>query len=200
MIQDQVKKELDQRGWSILKLSQETGIRYPSLTEWFKDKKGLDSTNLEKIIKTLDLEIMKRTSGSRMPDYINLVKNFKGNGKYIHCETEMEIEEDEIAAFFFGVIAQSAGNYLQKEAGSFELSYGNIFDKLIAERKEPNRKAFDVQQSLLRKDFVRIASTYFNEKERDVVSMLLMHDFSKTDSGRIDTQFLAGFFKDIKFE
>ncbi len=80
MIQDQVKKELDQRGWSILKLSQETGIRYPSLTEWFKDKKGLDSTNLEKIFTKLELKIAKKMNASYKEKIDKFIENVK-NGK-----------------------------------------------------------------------------------------------------------------------
>lgn len=34
MIREEIKKELDRRGWSALKFANETGIRYPSISEY----------------------------------------------------------------------------------------------------------------------------------------------------------------------
>lgn len=57
MLRDIIKKEIDQRGWSISKLSKESGIRYPSLTEFIKGNKNLESSNVDKILETLNLKI-----------------------------------------------------------------------------------------------------------------------------------------------
>jgi hypothetical protein len=62
MLKESIKKELDQRGWSVLKLSKETGIRYPSLSEYFADRKELNSKNIEIVLTTLNLKIMSAQS------------------------------------------------------------------------------------------------------------------------------------------
>lgn len=62
MIRETIQKELTKRGWSVLKLSNETGIRYASLTEYLKGNKELSSKNLEIICKTLNLKLMKPTN------------------------------------------------------------------------------------------------------------------------------------------
>ena len=57
MLRTAIKSEIDQRGWSISKLAKESGIRYPSLTEFIKGRKNLESSNIEKILKVLNLKI-----------------------------------------------------------------------------------------------------------------------------------------------
>lgn len=61
-MKESIKRELDQRGWSVLKLSKETGIRYPSLSEYFADRKELNSKNIEIVLTTLNLKIMSAQS------------------------------------------------------------------------------------------------------------------------------------------
>lgn len=60
MLRDAIKKELDERGWSISKLSEETGIRYPSLTEYLKGNKDLEGKNIEIILKKLFMENLEK--------------------------------------------------------------------------------------------------------------------------------------------
>lgn len=62
MLKESIKKELDQRGWSVLKLAKETGIRYPSLSEYFAGRKELNSKNIEIVLTTLKLKIMSTQS------------------------------------------------------------------------------------------------------------------------------------------
>lgn len=62
MLRNEIKKEIDQRGWSISRLASETGIRYPSLTEWFKGNKELSTINLQKILNILNMEVAKKTT------------------------------------------------------------------------------------------------------------------------------------------
>lgn len=56
MIREAIKKELDRLGWSARKLSEETGVRYPSVTEYLNGKRDISGTNLEIIIKRLFME------------------------------------------------------------------------------------------------------------------------------------------------
>lgn len=56
MIREAIKKELDRLGWSARKLSEETGVRYPTVTEYLNGKRDISGTNLELIIKRLFME------------------------------------------------------------------------------------------------------------------------------------------------
>jgi transcriptional regulator with XRE-family HTH domain len=56
MIREAIKNELDRLGWSARKLSTETGVRYPSVTEYLNGKRDISGTNLELIIKRLFME------------------------------------------------------------------------------------------------------------------------------------------------
>lgn len=58
MIREKINSELDQRGWSVRRLADETGIRYASLTEYLSGKRELSSKNLEILLNNLNLEIM----------------------------------------------------------------------------------------------------------------------------------------------
>ena len=59
MIREAILKEIDQQGWSISKLSQESGVRYASINEYLKHDKELSSKNLEILFNTLKLTIIK---------------------------------------------------------------------------------------------------------------------------------------------
>lgn len=56
MLRESIKKELDRLGWSARKLSEETGVRYPTVTEYLNGKRDISGTNLELIIKKLFME------------------------------------------------------------------------------------------------------------------------------------------------
>ena len=56
MIREAIKNELDRLGWSARKLSDETGVRYPSITEYLNGKRDISGTNLEIILKKLYME------------------------------------------------------------------------------------------------------------------------------------------------
>lgn len=55
MIREKVNSELANRGWSVRRLADETGVRYASLTEYLSGKKELSSKNLEIVFKTLEI-------------------------------------------------------------------------------------------------------------------------------------------------
>ena len=59
MIKQAIKKELANKGWSVLRLANESGVRYPSLTNYLNSDNNLNSKNLEIIFKTLNLTIVK---------------------------------------------------------------------------------------------------------------------------------------------
>ena len=51
MLREKIKAELTSRNWSVQRLSEETGLRYASLTEFLNGKKGISGKYLETIIK-----------------------------------------------------------------------------------------------------------------------------------------------------
>lgn len=55
MIREKINSELADRGWSVRRLADETGVRYASLTEYLSGKKELSSKNLEIVFKTLGI-------------------------------------------------------------------------------------------------------------------------------------------------
>lgn len=204
MIHEDIKKEIEQRGWSISRLASETGIRYPSLTEWFKENKELSTINLEKILNTLKMEVTKKTSGSRLPDYKKLVETFNGKD-LICCETEMEIPEIEVVAYFFGVLTKTVSNHFQKEV-SIDLSYGHVYDKFVQRtpwknKSGDNKMVIDIPKSLCKPNFVRLADMYFTEKEKHLMAILLSYQFEEVEHDRdyLETQFLGGLFGSNSF-
>lgn len=199
MIHEDVKKEIEQRGWPILRLASETGIRYPSLTEWFKGNKELSTINLQKILNTLKMEVTKKTNGSRLPDYKKLVESFNGKD-LICCETEMDIPEVEVAAYFFGVLTKTVSSSFKNEV-SIDLSYGHIYDKFVQRTPWKNKAGdykmvIDISASLCKPNFVRLAGMYFTEKEKNLMAILLSYKFEEVEHDRyyLETQFLAGLF------
>lgn len=60
MIREAIKQELKNRGWTIEKLSKESGIRYQTLTEFLNGNKGLFIKHLETVFETLDLRIFHK--------------------------------------------------------------------------------------------------------------------------------------------
>ena len=204
MLKDDVKKEIEQLGWSISRLAAETGIRYPSLTEWLKGNKELSTINLEKILNTLKMKIAKKTSGSRLADYRKLVENFNGKD-LICCETEMEIPEVDVAAYFFGVLTKTISNHFSKEI-NLDLNYGIVYDKFV--QKTPFEKesgdnvmVLDIPKSLCKPNFVRLSNMYFTTKEKYLMAILLAYDFEKIDHDKeyLESQFLAGLFGSNSF-
>lgn len=62
MIRETIKEELQKRGWNVKQLANETGIRYPTLTEYLGGKKEMTTPLLEKLFSSLNLTIQ--------PDYM----------------------------------------------------------------------------------------------------------------------------------
>lgn len=56
MIREAIKNELYRLGWSARKLSEATGVRYPTITEYLNGKRDISGTNLEIILKKLYME------------------------------------------------------------------------------------------------------------------------------------------------
>ena len=57
MIRDKIKQAMKSRKWSAVKLSEQTGIRYPTITEFLNGKKGISFEYVELIFQTLELYI-----------------------------------------------------------------------------------------------------------------------------------------------
>jgi transcriptional regulator with XRE-family HTH domain len=196
MIRQNIQRELDQRGWSVLKLANETGIRYPSLSEYFAGKKELNTKNLEIVLKTLNLNIMKKTEGNRIPDYENLIKSFDGK-KLINYDTEMEISEIDFANFLFGTLVQKAGKYLGKEMKG-DLNYGDIYDRFVQKVRIDSKMVLDIPLSCQKREFVRIAQEYFSETEKQAYSVLCGIQYpEKCNREYLETQFVCGLFGSV---
>jgi len=52
-IKEIINAELDQRGWSVQRLADESGVRYASLIEFLNKDKGLMSQNIDKALSVL---------------------------------------------------------------------------------------------------------------------------------------------------
>lgn len=57
MIRKAIKIELKKRDWSVSKLAEESGIRYPSLTKFLNQNGSLSIDNLDIVFQTLSLSI-----------------------------------------------------------------------------------------------------------------------------------------------
>lgn len=187
MLREKIKTELEQRGWSISKLSEETGIRYPSLTEYLKGNKEIESKNIEIILKTLNLEIMFI---NKTVIYKELTNQFDGN-----LPTHEKIPSCEMASYFFGVLVNSAGKYLQNELKGYEMNYGDIYDKFVTKTPFKGVMRLDIPLSCQKREFIRIADTYFNQKEKLLYSKLCGLKYDDSDDREYaETQFICGLF------
>jgi lambda repressor-like predicted transcriptional regulator len=192
-MKESIKKELDERGWSILKLAKETGIRYPSLSEYFAGRKELNSKNIEIVLNTLDLKTMKK-SGSRIPEYNELLSKFTG--------TEMPsgkmVTSDDFAAYLLGVLISKASRILAKEL-RYEMNYGDVYEKFIAKEIIDGKQCLDIRKSVQKRDFVRIADEHFFPLERNAFALLVIHEYSKDcEREYLEQQFLSGLFSTSK--
>jgi len=190
MIREEIKKELDRRGWSALKLANETGIRYPSISEYLANKKELNSQNIDKILITLNLKIM----GSMIPTYKKLLKEFDGTELLL----ENEVTKDYFAYEIFGILTRTASEYLQKEMKGYALNYGDIYDNFVAKKQVNGKMLLDISLSLQKSEFIRIATNYFNEKQKNTVAMLLIYQPESDDREYIETQFLVGLMSNME--
>jgi transcriptional regulator with XRE-family HTH domain len=190
MIREEIKKELDRRGWSALKLANETGIRYPSISEYLANKKELNSQNIDKILITLNLKIM----GSMIPTYKKLLKEFDGTELLL----ENEVTKDYFAYEIFGILTRTASEYLQKEMKGYALNYGDIYDNFVAKKQVNGKMLLDISLSLQKCEFIRIATNYFNEKQKNTVAMLLLYQPESDDREYIETQFLVGLMSNME--
>ena len=192
-MKEEIKKELDQRGWSVLKLAKETGIRYPSLSEYFAGRKELNSKNIEIVLKFLNLKTMKK-SGSRIPEYNELLSKFNG--------TEMPsgemVTSDDFAAYTLGVLTSKASRILAKEL-RYEMNYGDVYEKFVAKTIIEEKQCLDIQKSVQKRDFIRIADEHFSPLERRAFALLAIHEYSEDCERKyLEQQFLAGIFSTSK--
>ena len=190
MIREEIKKELDRRGWSALKLANETGIRYPSISEYLANKKELNSQNIDKILITLNLKIM----GSMIPTYEKLLKEFNGT----ELLSENQVTKDYFAYQIFGILTRTASEFLQKEMKGYSLNYGDIYDKFVAKKLVNGKMMLDISLSLQKREFVRITTEYFNEKQKNTIAMLLLYEPEADDREYLETQFLGGLFSTMQ--
>jgi len=190
MIREEIKKEIDRRGWSALKLANETGIRYPSITEYLQNKKELNSQNIDKILIILKLKIM----GPMIPTYEKLLKEFNG----VELLSENQVTKDYFAYQIFGILTRTASEYLQKEMKGYLLNYGDIYDKFVAKKQVNGKMMLDISLSLQTREFVRIATEYFNEKQKNTVAMLLLYEPETDNREYLETQFLGGLFSTMQ--
>lgn len=59
MIREKIKQAMKSRNWSAVQLSDHTGIRHPTLTEFLSGKKGISFEYVELIFETLSLSIQE---------------------------------------------------------------------------------------------------------------------------------------------
>lgn len=194
MLKEDIQKELDQRGWSVLRLSKESGIRYPSLSEYFADRKELNSKNIEIVLNTLNLKTMKKT-GSMLPEYSELLNKFDGSEI---LEGEM-VNKNYFAAFVLGVLAKKASLILANEV-KYTMNYGDVYDKFVAKEIIAGKQCLDIQKSVQKRDFIRIADLYFSEIEKRAFGLLAIYEYTEEcEREYLEQQFLAGLFSSSKF-
>lgn len=193
MLKESIKKELDQRGWSVLKLSRETGIRYPSLSEYFADRKELNSKNIEIVLKTLNLKTMKK-SGSMIPEYNELLSKFTGAEM---LSGEM-VTVDYFAAYLLGNLISKASRILAKEI-RYEMNYGDVYERFVVKEIIDGKQCLDIRKSVQKRDFIRIADEHFSPLERNAFALLAIYEYTQ-DCERefLEQQFLAGLFSTSK--
>lgn len=151
------------------------------------------------------MEMVKKTNGNKLADYKMLVKQFNGED-FINYETSMEISESEVTALFFGILVKTAGEHYQKDFKQ-TLNYEQIFQRFVKRvswkraPQSPPKMVIDFPKSLALLDFVRIAETYLNEKEKQAMALLLLHEFeNNVDREQLEVPFLVGLFGNFKFE
>ena len=59
-ISEFVRFTLVERGWSVARLAEETGVRYPSLTNFIYKEKSLSLRNLSKVFEALNIELVAK--------------------------------------------------------------------------------------------------------------------------------------------
>ena len=60
MIRESIKKEMDRRGWNASNLAENSGVRYPALTQFLNKGKSLAIHNLEMVFKSLGLFLIRK--------------------------------------------------------------------------------------------------------------------------------------------
>ena len=194
MLKEDIQKELDQRGWSVLRLSKETGIRYPSLSEYFAGRKELNSKNIEIVLNILNLKTMKKT-GSMIPEYNELLKKFDGTEI---LSGEM-VTADYFAAYILGILVNNAARILASEL-RYETNYGDVYDKFVAKEIIAGKRCLDIQKSVQKRDFIRIADVHFSELEKRAFGLLAIYEYTQEcEREYLEPQFLAGLFSSSKF-
>ena len=192
-MKESIKRELDQRGWSVLKLSKETGIRYPSLSEYFAGRKELNSKNIEIVLNTLNLKTMKK-SGSRIPEYNELLGKFTGN----EMPSGEMVTSDDFAAYLLGVLISKASRILAKEI-RYEMNYGDVYEKFVVKEIIDGKQCLDIRKSVQKRDFIRIADAHFSPIEQSAFAILAIHEYSEDcEREYLEQQFLAGLFSTSK--
>lgn len=168
MFRETIKAELDQRGWSVRRLADETGVRYASLIDYLNEKKDLSGSNLEKVLITLKLRVNNTGVLFRA-----MLEDFNGTElKYNHV-----ISECDFAHRLLGCLINSACEHLQNEMKGYQISYGDGYDRFVSKIRHKDKNVVDISQSLCKREFVRIAEMYFNEVERNTYAMLCLYEY-----------------------
>ena len=129
-----------------------------------------------------------------IPTYKKLLKEFDGTELLL----ENEVTKDYFAYEIFGILTRTASEYLQKEMKGYALNYGDIYDKFVAKKQVNGKMLLDISLSLQKREFIRIATNYFNEKQKNTVAMLLLYQPESDDREYIETQFLVGLMSNME--
>ena len=138
-------------------------------------------------------QTMKK-SGSRIPEYNELLSKFNG--------TEMPsgemVTSDDFAAYTLGVLISKASRILAKEL-RYEMNYGDVYEKFVAKTIIEGKQCLDIQKSVQKRDFIRIAAEHFSPLERSAFALLAIHEYSDDcEREYLEQQFLAGIFSTSK--
>ena len=137
----------------------------------------------------------KKFSGSLLPEYKKMVENFDG----VNLLSSELISEDEFTSFIFGLLVKKAGKFLNKEIPNFDNRI--LFEKLILKANTSKGVFIDVKKSLQKRDFVRVACDFFNDKEKHAYSLLILYEYTENcDMAHLETQFYAGFFSNFEIK
>lgn len=167
MLREAINAELARRDWPIRRLSDETGVRYPTLTDYLSGRRDISAKNLEKALEILGLNF----ASPMFPYFVEQLKELDGTGL-----PSGKIDKDDFAHLLFGVLVSTAGYFLQEETPGYTLNYGDLWDKFVAEEKTANSvKIVDIPLSLQKREFVRIIQSRFSEKQKAAVALLLSY-------------------------
>ena len=135
-----------------------------------------------------------KKSGSRIPEYNELLGKFTGN----EMPSGEMVTSDDFAAYLLGVLISKASRILAKEI-RYEMNYGDVYEKFVVKEIIDGKQCLDIRKSVQKRDFIRIADAHFSPIEQSAFAILAIHEYSEDcEREYLEQQFLAGLFSTSK--